>query len=92
MLLFCSSAIFLSPSKVDSLYDLIWLVGVNDFILKFAAVILKIFLVMVPTSVLPYQKRGTHFLLVERFFQLWRELAPIQVSSIMSKLATVCFL
>ena len=51
------SAIFFPPPRVDSLYDLIWLVGVNDFILKFVCVILKVFLVLVPMRFLPYQKR-----------------------------------
>lgn len=57
-LLFFFSAIFLPPAKeVTSLYDLFWMVGVNDFILKFVAVIAKIGLIFVPGKLLPYQKR-----------------------------------
>ena len=51
------SAIFLPPSKVDTLYDLLWFVAVNDFMLKFLAVILKIGLVFTPGQLVPYQKR-----------------------------------
>ena len=52
------SAIFLPPAKeVQSLFDLFWMVGVNDFILKFVAVIAKIGLIFVPGKLLPYQKR-----------------------------------
>ncbi len=51
------SAIFLPPAKVDSLYELIWLVGVNDFILKFLAVIIKVVLVLAPAKWLPFQRR-----------------------------------
>ncbi len=54
---FYFSALFLPPSKVESLYDLIWLVGVNDFILKFGAVIVKILLVFMPPRIIPYQRR-----------------------------------
>ncbi len=65
---------------MESLYELFWLVGVNDFILKFAAVVAKIFVVLTPVSVLPCKRRGKYFLFVERSSQLHRELAPIQVS------------
>ena len=50
-------AIFLPPSKVDTLYDLLWFVAVNDFMLKFLTVILKIGLIFMPGQVVPYQKR-----------------------------------
>ena len=65
---------------MESLYELFWLVGVNDFILKFAAVVAKIFVVLTPASVLPCKRRGKYFLFVERSSQLHRELAPIQVN------------
>ena len=60
-LFLCSSAIFFPPPHVESLYDLIWLVGVNDFILKFVCVIIKVFLVLVPMRYMPYQKRVSVF-------------------------------
>lgn len=72
-------AIFLPPSKVDTLYDLLWFVAVNDFMLKFLAVILKIGLIFTPGQIVPYQKRGKYFLFLERCSQLHRELVPIQL-------------
>jgi hypothetical protein len=51
------SAIFLSIGNVNSLYDLVWYVGINDFILKFVAVIVKICIVMLPAEILPHRKR-----------------------------------
>ena len=39
------------------MYDLVWLVLVNDFILKFVAVMLKILLVITPSIMVPYKKR-----------------------------------
>ena len=56
-IVFFSSAVFLSIGKVNSLYDLIWYVGINDFILKFFAVIVKICIVLLPPEMLPHRKR-----------------------------------
>ena len=61
------SAIFLPPSKVDTLYDLLWFVAVNDFMLKFLAVILKIGLIFTPGQIVPYQKRVSKLVFLERF-------------------------
>ena len=54
---FLCSSLFLPPTKVDSVYDLLWLVGVNDFLLKFVAVIVKIGLIFIPGAVVPFPKR-----------------------------------
>ena len=51
------SAFFIPPEKVNTFYDLLWIVGVNDFILKFMAVLAKILVTITPARVLPYQKR-----------------------------------
>ena len=51
------SAFFIPPEKVTTFYDLLWIVGVNDFILKFMAVLAKILVTITPARVLPYQKR-----------------------------------
>ena len=69
MKFFLPSAIFLPPSKVDTLYDLLWFVAVNDFMLKFLAVILKIGLIFTPGQIVPYQKRvsNKYFLLETTF-------------------------
>ncbi len=64
---FFNSAVFLSIGKVNSLYDLIWYVGINDFILKFFAVIVKICIVLLPAEILPHRKR-VRFELVLYYF------------------------
>ena len=51
------SAFFIPPDKVPTFYDLLWIVGVNDFILKFMAVLAKILVTLMPSRVIPYQKR-----------------------------------
>jgi len=65
--------------KVGSFSDLVWIVAINDFVLKFDAVITKILIVLSPQSVLPYRKRGNYFLFIEMASQLHRSLVPIQV-------------
>jgi len=72
------SAFFIPPEKVVTFYDLLWIVGVNDFILKFMAVLAKILVTISPSRVIPYQKRGKYYLFLEVTSQLHRQLAPLQ--------------
>jgi len=58
----CLSAFFVPPEKVPTFYDLLWIVGVNDFILKFVAVLAKIVVTLLPAKIMPYQKRGKYYL------------------------------
>lgn len=70
---------FLPTGRVESLYELLWIVGVNDFVLKFAAVIIKIAIILLPANILQHRKRGNYFLFVEMTSQLHRSLVPIPV-------------
>jgi len=72
------SAFFIPPDKVPTFYDLLWIVGVNDFILKFMAVLAKILVTLMPAKIIPYQKRGKYYLFLEVTSQLHRQLAPLQ--------------
>jgi len=74
----CLSAFFVPPEKVPTFYDLLWIVGVNDFILKFVAVLAKIVVTLLPAKIMPYQKRGKYYLFFEVTSQLHRQLAPLQ--------------
>ena len=56
-LLFFSSAIFIPSGRVATLSELLWIVGVNDFILKFVSVIIKIFVILLPSTILQHRKR-----------------------------------
>ena len=44
-------------SKVESFTELLWIVAINDFMLKYIAVISKIVIVLCPPYVLAYRKR-----------------------------------
>jgi len=72
------SAFFIPPEKVPTFYDLLWIVGVNDFILKFLAVLSKILVTIMPAKFIPYQKRGKYYLFLEVSSQVHRQLAPLQ--------------
>ena len=52
-----SRTIFLPSGKVETFSELLWIVAVNDFILKFVAVIFKILIVMLPGNLLAFRKR-----------------------------------
>jgi uncharacterized membrane protein YecN with MAPEG domain len=72
------SALFIPPQNVTTFYDLLWIVGVNDFILKYVAVLAKVLVTVLPAKILPYQKRGKYYLFIEVTSQLHRQLAPLQ--------------
>jgi len=72
------SAFFIPPEEVCSVVDLLWIVGINDFFLKFLSVFTKIIVTVSPAKFLPYQKRGKYYLFIEVTSQLHRQLAPIQ--------------
>jgi len=72
-------AIFIPSGRVATLSELLWIVGVNDFILKFVSVIIKIFVILLPSTILQHRKRGNYFLFIELSSQLHRTLVPIPV-------------
>jgi len=74
----CLSAFFVPPASVTTFYDLLWIVGVNDFVLKFLAVLAKVGVTVLPATIMPYQKRGKYYLFFEVTSQLHRQLAPLQ--------------
>jgi len=71
------SCILLPPGKVLSFYHLIWLVGINDFCLKFGVIFLKIFLTFLPISLVPAGSRGRCYQSLELFSHFHRQLATI---------------
>lgn len=73
------SLVFIPPySQPLSVWDLLWIVGVTDFVLKLVTIILKVSVAAFPVALLPYQRRGKCYLFVEATSQLYRSLAPIQ--------------
>ena len=61
--LVCFSSFFMPLTEgVDSFTDLLWIVAINDFMLKFIAVIVKIGAVLLPASILLHRKRVSFLL------------------------------
>ncbi|XP_032823424.1 E3 ubiquitin-protein ligase RNFT2 [Petromyzon marinus] len=71
------SLMLASPSLLPvELWDLLWIVGIGDFVGKFISIGLKCLLVALPSSVLPFGSRGRWYVLVEEGSQLYRYLLP----------------
>ncbi|XP_050680192.1 RING finger and transmembrane domain-containing protein 2 isoform X2 [Leptidea sinapis] len=66
---------YTEPIKV---WELLWLVMNTDLIVKIFTVDVKILITMVPSCMLPYQKRGKVYLFTEAVSQLYRSLITIQ--------------
>ncbi|KAK5649439.1 hypothetical protein RI129_000468 [Pyrocoelia pectoralis] len=71
--------IFIPPYKQPTtVWALLWTAGITDFILKLITIIFKICVTMLPTWVVPFQRRGKVYLFIEAVSQLYRSLATIQ--------------
>ncbi|XP_061674130.1 RING finger and transmembrane domain-containing protein 2 isoform X2 [Syngnathoides biaculeatus] len=60
-------------------FDLMWAVGITDFVLKFVTIGLKCFVLFLPGILLAFKSRGKFYLLIEELSQLFRALVPIQL-------------
>ncbi|CAL1615744.1 unnamed protein product [Knipowitschia caucasica] len=75
-----NSLMFAKPN-LDSFdfFDLIWIVGITDFVLKYFTIGLKCFVLFLPKIILAFKSRGKCYLLIEELSQLFRTLVPIQL-------------
>ncbi|XP_056274473.1 RING finger and transmembrane domain-containing protein 2 isoform X3 [Pseudoliparis swirei] len=75
-----NSLMFSKPNLSSfDFFDLVWAVGINDFVLKFFTVGLKCFLLFLPNILLAFRSRGKFYLLIEELSQLFRALVPVQL-------------
>ncbi|KAJ8920371.1 hypothetical protein NQ315_005236 [Exocentrus adspersus] len=61
-----------------SVWNLLWIVIITDFVLKLFTVSIKILVTMLPGAVLEFKKRGKVYLFIEAVSQLYRSIAAIQ--------------
>ncbi|XP_066465957.1 E3 ubiquitin-protein ligase RNFT2 isoform X2 [Tiliqua scincoides] len=75
-----NSLIFLKPNleKLD-FFDLMWIVGITDFVLKYLTIALKCLVVALPKMILAVKSKGKFYLVIEEVSQLFRSLVPIQL-------------
>ncbi|KAM9821668.1 RING finger and transmembrane domain-containing protein 2 isoform X6 [Syngnathus typhle] len=75
-----NSLLFSKPNlDTFDFFDLMWAVGITDFVLKFVTVGLKCFVLVLPGIFLAFKSRGKFYLLIEELSQLFRALVPIQL-------------
>ncbi|XP_056313357.1 RING finger and transmembrane domain-containing protein 2 isoform X1 [Danio aesculapii] len=75
-----NSLIFAKPNiNSFDFFDLIWAVGITDFVLKYFTIELKCFILFLPKIILAFKSKGKFYLLIEELSQLFRALVPIQL-------------
>uniref|UniRef100_A0A8C8BGF4 E3 ubiquitin-protein ligase RNFT1 n=1 Tax=Otus sunia TaxID=257818 RepID=A0A8C8BGF4_9STRI len=74
------SLIFLNPT-VDfmNFWEVLWIVGVTDFILKFLFMGFKCFILLVPSFMMSFKSKGYWYMLLEELCQYYRMFVPIPV-------------
>ncbi|XP_051972943.1 E3 ubiquitin-protein ligase RNFT1-like [Xyrauchen texanus] len=70
--------IFANPT-IDSqnFWEVLWCVGVINFIVKFIFMGLKCLLLLVPSPLMAYQRRGQWYMLIEEVGQVYQMIAPV---------------
>uniref|UniRef100_G1TW05 Ring finger protein, transmembrane 2 n=1 Tax=Oryctolagus cuniculus TaxID=9986 RepID=G1TW05_RABIT len=75
-----NSLIFLKPNlETLDFFDLLWIVGIADFVLKYITIALKCLIVALPKIILAVKSKGKFYLVIEELSQLLRSLVPIQL-------------
>ncbi|XP_054022294.1 E3 ubiquitin-protein ligase RNFT1 isoform X2 [Dryobates pubescens] len=74
------SLVFLKPT-VDfmDLWEVLWIVGITDFILKFLFMGFKCFILLVPSFMMSFKSKGYWYMLLEELCQYYRMFVPIPV-------------
>ncbi|XP_014671697.1 PREDICTED: RING finger and transmembrane domain-containing protein 2-like [Priapulus caudatus] len=59
------------------IWALMWVIGVSDFALKFAAIAMKAVIAMLPNSLIPFKRRGKYYMIFEETSHFYRAFLPI---------------
>jgi len=69
---------FVCPNFAEmSLWNMLWITGTTDFVVKFITVLVKVLVVVLPKPVLAYRKKGKYYMMLETLSQCYRSLLPI---------------
>ncbi|XP_050411469.1 RING finger and transmembrane domain-containing protein 2 [Patella vulgata] len=72
------SLIFRTPNVAGfDIWTLLWVVLINDYMIKFATVIIKAFITMIPSQLLKHRRRGKYYMFIEYLSQCFRQIIPI---------------
>ena len=67
---------FFSPEIGNTLWDVLWAVGIIDFMVRFAVMFLKCLCIVQWRCLVPYKSRGKWYMLLEHIAQFYRTLLP----------------
>lgn len=74
------SLIFLNPTLDHlSFWEVLWIIGITDFILKFLFMGFKCLILLVPSFIMPFKSKGYWYMLLEELCQYYRTFVPIPV-------------
>uniref|UniRef100_A0A673VRX4 E3 ubiquitin-protein ligase RNFT1 n=1 Tax=Suricata suricatta TaxID=37032 RepID=A0A673VRX4_SURSU len=74
------SLIFLNPTlDHSSFWEVLWIIGITDFILKFFFMGLKCLILLMPSFIMPFKSKGYWYMLLEELCQYYRTFVPIPV-------------
>ncbi|XP_062815364.1 E3 ubiquitin-protein ligase RNFT1 isoform X2 [Anolis carolinensis] len=74
------SLIFLSPNVVFmSFWEVLWIVGITDFVLKFLFMSFKCIVLLLPSFIMSFKSKGYCYMFLEEFCQFYRTVVPIPV-------------
>ncbi|XP_070573289.1 E3 ubiquitin-protein ligase RNFT2-like [Ptychodera flava] len=72
--------LFMKPDFDEiNLWDLLWIIGITDYIIKFISIAAKCFIAMTPRTLIGFKRRGKYYLLIELTSQLYRLLTPVPI-------------
>uniref|UniRef100_A0ACB8ECH5 Uncharacterized protein n=1 Tax=Sphaerodactylus townsendi TaxID=933632 RepID=A0ACB8ECH5_9SAUR len=74
------SLILLTPNvDFTNFWDVLWIVGITDFILKFLFMSFKCIILLLPFLVMSFKAKGYWYMVLEEICQYYRKIVPIPV-------------
>ncbi|XP_077995839.1 RING finger and transmembrane domain-containing protein 2-like [Glandiceps talaboti] len=72
--------VFMKPDFDEiNLWNLIWTVGITDFVIRFITIAVKCCIAITPRTIIGFKRRGKHYLFIEQLSQLYRQLVPLPI-------------
>ncbi|XP_060115059.1 E3 ubiquitin-protein ligase RNFT1 [Heteronotia binoei] len=74
------SLIFLTPHMdFMDFWEVLWIVGITDFVLKFLFMSFKCIILLLPCLIMSFKAKGYWYMLLEEICQYYRKIVPIPV-------------
>nr|XP_056721203.1 E3 ubiquitin-protein ligase RNFT1 [Euleptes europaea] len=74
------SLILLSPTvDFTNFWEVLWIVGITDFILKFLFMSFKCIILLLPFLIMSFKAKGYWYMLLEEICQYYRKIVPIPI-------------